>query len=452
MAKTIDMTQGKPSKLLLQFAFPVLIGNLFQQLYTLVDRVIVGQFVGANAFSAVGSTNALSMMFMSMCMGTAIGTGVVVSQYFGAKDQKNTAKAIANGAYVNVIVALIMTVVALLATKPILILLNTPATLMDDAVSYMRVFMGGLLAVSLYYTPFSILRALGDSKTPLIFLAFCSVLNIILDIIFVVPLGMGVEGAAIATVMAQAIAAVLCMIYAFKKVPQFRDAVHYMKPDGVIIRQTLKVGIPTGFQYSLMYISSIALQRVVNGFGESVIGAFTSTTQIELLVQQIYAALGTAMVTYTGQNIGAGKTDRVKQGMRSAMQISGIVSVILLAVFWLGGNLVMSIFVPDQDIISLASSGIRITSLFFMALGVVQVLRYLLNGAGDSVYALVNGIVEIIARIGFAFLLTAVPFIGMWGIWLTTGLTWLVTAVFAFWRYKGGAWMSKSLVTGKGND
>lgn len=452
MAKTIDMTQGKPSKLLLQFAFPVLIGNLFQQLYTLVDRVIVGQFVGANAFSAVGSTNALSMMFMSMCMGTAIGAGVVVSQYFGAKDQKNTAKAIANGAYVNVIVALIMTVVALLATKPILILLNTPAALMGDAVSYMRVFMGGLLAVSLYYTPFSILRALGDSKTPLIFLAFCSILNIILDIIFVVPLGMGVEGAAIATVMAQAIAAVLCMIYAFKKVPQFRDAVHYLKPDSVIIRQTLKVGIPTGFQYSLMYISSIALQRVVNGFGESVIGAFTSTTQIELLVQQIYAALGTAMVTYTGQNIGAGKTDRVKQGMRSAMQISGIVSVILLAVFWLGGSLVMSIFVPDQDIISLASSGIRITSLFFMALGVVQVLRYLLNGAGDSVYALVNGIVEIIARIGFAFLLTAVPFIGMWGIWLTTGLTWLVTAVFAFWRYKGGAWMSKSLVTGKGNE
>lgn len=182
------------------------------------------------------------------------------------------------------------------------------------------------------------------------------------------------------------------------------------------------------------------------------IGAFTSTTQIELLVQQIYAALGTAMVTYTGQNIGAGKTDRVKQGMCSAMKISGIVSVILLVVFWLGGRLIMSIFVPDKDIIALASSGIRITSLFFMALGVVQVLRYLLNGAGDSVYALVNGIVEIIARIGFAFLLTAVPFIGMWGIWLTTGLTWLVTAVFALWRYRSGAWMSKSLVKGKENE
>ena len=388
MAKTIDMTQGKPSKLLVSFALPVLIGNLFQQLYTLVDRVIVGQFVGANAFSTVGATNALSMMFMSMCMGTAIGTGVVVSQYFGAKDEENTAKAIMNGAYVNVIVAVIMTIIALLATRPILILLNTPVTLMDDASAYMMVFMGGLLAVAAYYTPFSILRALGDSRTPLIFLAFCSVLNIILDLIFVIPLGMGVIGAAIATVMAQAIAAVLCIAYAIRKIPQFKMALNYRKPEGRLIIQTLKIGIPTGFQYSLMYISTIILQRVVNGFGESVIGAFTANSQMELLVQQMYAALGTAIVTYTGQNIGAGESQRVKQGMKSAMGISGIISVILIAVFWLGGDLIMRIFVPDAEIIYLAARGIRITSLFFMALGVVQVLRYLLNGAGDSVYAL----------------------------------------------------------------
>ena len=388
MAKTIDMTQGKPSKLLVSFALPVLIGNLFQQLYTLVDRVIVGQFVGANAFSAVGATNALSMMFMSMCMGTAIGTGVVVSQYFGAKDEENTARAIMNGAYVNVIVAVIMTIIALLATRPILILLNTPVTLMDDASAYMMVFMGGLLAVAAYYTPFSILRALGDSRTPLIFLAFCSVLNIILDLIFVIPLGMGVIGAAIATVMAQAIAAVLCIAYAIRKIPRFKMALNYRKPEGRLIIQTLKIGIPTGFQYSLMYISTIILQRVVNGFGESVIGAFTANSQMELLVQQMYAALGTAIVTYTGQNVGAGESQRVKQWMKSAMGISGIISVILIAVFWLGGDLIMLILVPDAEIIYLAARGIRITSLFFMALGVVQVLRYLLNGAGDSVYAL----------------------------------------------------------------
>ena len=446
MERALDLTEGRPAKLIIQFALPIFIGNLFQQLYTLVDRVIVGQFVGADAFSAVGATNALSMMFMSMCMGTAIGAGVVVSQFFGAKDEESTAKAIMNGAYVNVIVAVIMTVIALLTIRPILRLLNTPLSLMGDAVSYMMVFMGGLLAVTAYYTPFSILRALGDSKTPLIFLVFCSVLNIVLDLIFVVPLGMGVIGAAVATVMAQAIAAVLCISYALKKVPQFRLALKYIKPDGKFIRQTLKIGIPTGFQYSLMYISTITLQRVVNGFGESVIGAFTATSQMELLVQQIYAALGTSMVTYTGQNMGAGKTQRVKLGMRAAMGISGAASILMIAVFWIGGNLIMRIFVSDAEIISLSAIGIRITSMFFMALGVVQVLRYLLNGAGDSMYALLNGIVEILSRIGFAVWLTSISVIGMWGIWLTTGLTWMVTAVFAFWRYKSGTGMEKSLV------
>lgn len=244
MANTLDMTAGSPAKLILRFALPVFAGNLFQQLYTLVDRIIVGQFVGANAFSAVGATNSLSMMFMSMCMGTAIGTGVVVAQYFGARDEKNTAAAIANGAYVNLVV-----------------------------------------------------------------------------------------GAAIATVMAQAIAAILCIAYAYRKVPQFREAFHYAKPDKRLLKQTLQAGLPTGFQYSLMYISGIVLQRIVNGFGESVIGAFTATSQMETLVQQIYAALGTSMVTYTGQNAGAGKTERIRQGMKSAMLISAVISIGLLAVF-----------------------------------------------------------------------------------------------------------------------
>lgn len=296
------------------------------------------------------------------------------------------------------------------------------------------------------HTPFSILRALGDSKTPLIFLILCSLLNIVLDIIFVVPLQMGVAGAAIATILSQAIAAVLCLTYAYKKVPYMRMAVKNMKPNKKLIVQTMKVGLPTGVQYSLMYVSTIVLQSVVNGFGESTIGAFTSVSQMELLVQQIYAGLGTSMVTYTGQNIGAGEIERVKLGMRSAMKICAILSVVLLAVFWIGGDLIMTIFVPNQEIISISAKGIRITSLFFMALGTVQITRYLLNGAGDSVYSMMNGGIEIVARIAFVFILTAIPFVGMWGIFITTGLTWLVTALFALWRYKKGAWMKKSFV------
>ncbi len=397
---TVDMTKGSPIKLLLQFSIPILIGNLFQQTYTLADRIIVGRFVGDNAFSAIGATNALSMTFMSMCMGVAIGTGVVVSQYFGAKDEKGTAASIANGSYTCLIISIIMTLIALVTTKPILVLLNTPKSLMHDALIYMYIFMGGLIAVSAYFTPFSILRALGDSKTPLIFLVFCSLLNIVLDILFVVVFKTGVAGAAFATVLSEAIAAILCII----------------------------------------------LQRIVNGFGEAVIGAFTATTQIELLVQQIFSALGAAMVTYTGQNIGAGKQDRISQGVAAAMKISAVASAVLLVVFWLFGRPIMSIFVTNTDIISIAANGIRITSVFLMGLGSVQILRYMLNGAGDSMYALMNGGVEVIARVVFAISLTAIPFIGMLGIWITTGLTWTVTAIFALIRYKHGAWRNKKLV------
>lgn len=443
---TVDMTKGSPLKLLLQFSIPILIGNLFQQVYSLADRIIVGRFVGDQAFSAIGATNALSMMFMSMCMGAAIGTGVVVSQYFGAKNEKGTAASIANGSYTCILIAIIMTIIALIATKPILILLNTPQSLLPDALTYMYIFMGGLIAVAAYYTPFSILRALGDSKTPLIFLVFCSLLNIVLDLLFVIVFKAGVPGAAFATVLSEAVAAILCIIYAFIKVPQFKLAFVHRKIDKDLILKTFKVGIPTGFQYALIYVSSIVLQRIVNGFGESVIGAFTATTQIELLVQQIFSALGSAIVTYTGQNIGAGKHDRISKGIVAAMKISAVVSIVLLVVFWALGHPIMSIFVTNESIISIAANGIRITSLFLIALGGVQILRYMLNGAGDSMYALMNGAVEVIARVAFAISLTAIPFIGMWGIWLTTGLTWSVTAIFALFRYKHGVWKEKKLV------
>ena len=292
---------------------------------------------------------------MSMCMGAAIGTGVVVSQYFGAKDKKGTAFSRANGSYTCILIAFVMTAIALLTTKPILLLLNTPQSLLPDALTYMYIFMGGLIAVAAYFTPFSILRALGDSKTPLTFLVLCSLLNIVLDLLFVVVFKTGVAGAAIATVLSEAIAAVLCIIHAFIKVPQFKLAFKYRKINKVLITKTLKVGVPTGLQYALIYVSSIVLQRIVNGFGESVIGAFTATTQIELLIQQIFSALGSAIVTYTGQNIGAGKHDRIHQGVTASMKISAVVSAILLAVFWIFCKPIMSIFVTNNEIISIAT-------------------------------------------------------------------------------------------------
>lgn len=336
-----------------------------------------------------------------------------------------------------------MSAFALLITRPLLILLNTPVSLLEDAVNYMSVSLGGLIFVIIYYIPFSILRSLGDAKTPIIFLATCSILNIVFDLVFILIFHTGVEGTAIASLLAQGIAGILCFAYAIKKYSYFQKAIKEAKFDRSIARQILKICIPMGFQYSLIYLSSSILQWVINGFGTSVIGAFAATSQIENLIQQPFTALGTAIATYTGQNIGAGKTERIKQGLISALKICASYSLILLLVFWVFGKLAMNMFVSDTVIIENAVTGIHITSTFFMALGMSQILRYLLNGTGDSAYSMANGILEIVCRLVFVFALTNISFIGQWGIWWTTALTWLCTALFSLWRYKSGKWKQK---------
>jgi putative MATE family efflux protein len=440
------MTQGKPAPLILKFAFPLIVANLCQQGYSVVDNIIVGRWVGANAFSSVGATIALTNIFTAMCWGSTIGLGVVIAQYFGAKDEKNTEAAIINGFYVCFAIAILMTVAALLLTKPLLRLLDTPEELIEDAATYMRVISGGLVAVTAYHSGFSALRAFGDSKTPLFFMIGANVLNVGLDLLFVIPLGMGVFGAALATVLSQLIAAVCCLGYAFRTFDYFKRALRYLKPNKRLIGQILKIGIPSGFKYSLIFLSSSVLQWVINGFGASVIGAFTATSRIEMLIEQPFAGLANAFVTYTGQNIGAGRFERVKQGMWVETWASALFSLVLLLIFWTAGDVVMGIFVDDSGIVSFAARGIRITSVFFFAMGMSRVLRNLLNGAGDSFYSMVNGIVEIVGRIGLALFLTRVAFIGVWGIWVATCLTWVMTMCFALWRYKSEAWMSKSLV------
>jgi putative MATE family efflux protein len=301
------MTQGRPTPLILKFALPIIIANVFQQIYGVVDNAIVGRWVGANAFAALGTTNALTNTFMAFCWGSTLGFGVVVAQYFGAKDEKNTAASIVNGFYVCFAVALVMTALGLLLTRPLLRLLNTPDALMQDAETYMRVIIGGLLTVTAYHAGFSALRAFGNSKTPLYFMIGANVLNVGLDLLFIIPLDMGVFGAALATVLSQLIAAVCCIAYAFKTFPQFKEALRHLKPSKILLTKLLKISLPLGFQHSLIFISTAALQRIINGFGTSIIGAFTATSRIELLVEMPFAGLASAIVTYTGQNIGAGR-------------------------------------------------------------------------------------------------------------------------------------------------
>lgn len=441
-----SMTEGNPAKLLLMFTLPMLIGNLFQQFYNMVDSIIVGRFVSANALAAVGATGSLNFLFFSMSFGISAGVGVVISQYFGAQNDDMVERSIVNGLYLLAIVSAIMTVISVGLARAVLVLLNTPESILEDAVTYMRVSCAGILAVAAYNGIAAILRALGDSKTPLYFMVVSCFINIGLDLLFILGFRWSVMGAALATVIAQLIAAIGSFIYAYMKIPYFKNALYKLELKMMIIEKCFTLGLPIAIQNSLIAFSCIFLQRVVNGFGESVVAANTALGRIEQLVQQPYSSLGAAITAYTGQNIGAGKLDRVKKGYRIGVIFVLIFSLIMLIPGQLFGKQIVGIFVQDIEVIEIGAKGFSITSWFYFMLGMIYVARSVLNGAGDAVYSMINGLMEIVGRIGFAVPLTKIPMIGMWGIFYTTGLTWALVGIVSIARYKQGKWIHKGLI------
>ena len=441
-----SMTEGNPTKLILMFTLPMLVGNLFQQLYNMVDSIIVGRFVGANALAAVGATGSINFLFFSMSFGISAGVGVVVSQAFGAEKPDMVERAIANGLYLLGIVSAIVSVLGVVFAKPILQMLRTPEVILNDAIIYMQVSCAGILAIAAYNGVAAILRALGDSKTPLYFMLVSCFINIGLDLLFVLQFHWSVFGVALATVIAQLVAAIGSFIYACFTISFFRVKKEHREIRMDIAGKCFQLGLPIALQNSMIAISCIFLQRVVNGFGESVVAANTALGRIEQLVQQPYGSLGAAITTYTGQNIGAGKVDRVKKGYRVGFVCVVIFSLIMLIPGQFFGRQIVGIFVQDEAVISIGAKGLAITSWFYFFLGMIYVARSVLNGAGDAVYAMINGLMEVAGRVGFAVPLTMIPFIGMWGVFLTTGLTWALTGIVSMHRYKKGEWAKRVMV------
>lgn len=450
-SQTNDMTVGKPSKLLLAFAVPMLIGNLFQQLYNMVDSIVVGNFVGANALAAVGATSSLNFLFVSLCMGLAAGIGIIISQYYGARDYSSIRKSISTAAYTVIGAAIIMGIFGIVLARPVLMLLNTPAAILDDAVIYMRISCAGMICVGAYNGVAAILRALGDSLTPLIFLVVACVINIVLDLLFVIVFQMGVAGVALATIIAQLAAAAGCLIYSMKKVEYFRIPKKEFRPDYWIFKKCVRIGVPVALQNSFIAFSCIILQSVVNGFGEVVVAAYTVGNRFEQLVQQPMNSLGAAIATFTGQNIGAGDIGRVKKGYRTGSLLMTAFSLIMIPIAFFGGEAIMRMFTKEAEVIAIGSQGIRITSLCYVFLGMIYVSRNVLNGAGDIKITLITGLIEVVGRVGFAKPLTMIAAIGYWGIWITNGLTWFLTAAVGCGRYWSGKWKDKSVVTMKKN-
>ncbi|WP_139902702.1 MATE family efflux transporter [Clostridium thermarum] len=441
-----DMTEGNEVSLLIKFSLPMLLGNIFQQFYNMVDSIVVGKFVGANALAAVGSTGSLNFLFFSLCSGLSVGTGIIISQYFGAKKEARVKRAIANSVYVIGIVGIIMSILAAALARPVLQAMNTPPEILEDATAYLRIVSGGMIGVASYNAIAAMLRALGDSKTPLIFLIVASIINVVLDLILVLVFGLGVLGVAYATVSSQLISAVGCIIFAWKKNPYFKLDKSHWKVSESIIKKCIRIGVPVAIQNSMIAVSLVALQRVVNGFGEVAVAAYTATSRVEQLIQQPFNSLSAAMSTFSGQNMGSNKLDRVKKGYHKSILIVAGFSILALLGAQFGGRAMMEVFVKDEAVISLGAKAIKITSCFYFPLGMIYITRGLLNGTGDSLYAMINGFVEVMGRVGFSSVLAAVPAFGVWSIWATSGLTWTITAIASVIRYRQGQWKKKSLV------
>ena len=430
-----DMTTGSPAKHILTFALPLLIGNLFQQLYNMVDSIVVGNYVSANALAAVGGCGSMNFLFFSLSSGLGAGIGIIVSQYFGAKSDKNVRITIANSIYVLGGAALFVSIIGIIISPYILRLLLVPEKIISDSILYMRTTCSGIVAVACYNGVASILRALGDSKTPLYFLILSSIINVILDLVFVLAFRMGVFGVAFATIISQAVSAVSCILYAYRKNPYFRLTRNELRPEWSIISRSFQLGVPIALQNSMIAVSCMALQGIVNTFGETVMAAYTITGRIEQIIQQPYGSLAAALTTYTGQNVGAGKWKRVEKGFRQATLMALAFSLVMLPVIYCFGTQIAGIFVKEKDVIEIGARALRISSLFYFGLGMIYVPRAVLNGCGDAMFAMINGLTEVVCRIGYSQVFTRITVLSFWSIWITTAATWVTTALVCVFRY-----------------
>lgn len=449
MSRTItrDMTNGSPAKLILKFSGPMLIGNIFQQLYNMVDSMVVGKFVSKDALAAVGATGSSMFLVFGLTFGLSAGVSIVISQYFGAGDLSKVRRSIATATYMLLIAAVIMGVVGFVASRPLLELLGTPIEVIDQSERYMKISFLGILGIVSYNGIAAILRALGDSITPLIFLIIASILNVVLDLLFVVVFHMGVPGVAIATIISQSVSGIGCIIYALYKVEILRIPIKEFKPDREIFSKCIRLGIPVALQNSFISISMMSLQFVINSFQATIMAAYTVVNRIEQLVMQPSMSLGAAVASFTGQNIGAGRIDRAKKGMESSIIIIVAFSIFMLPVMYFGGEYIMKLFTKKEDfeVVRNGVEGIRITSLFYSFLGLIFVTRNFLSGAGDIKIPMIMGLIEVVVRVAVSIYLSGL--IGFHGIFWASALTWFATGIFGLIRVVSGKWKNKSIIS-----
>ena len=432
---TKDMTTGSPMKLILGFSIPLFFGFLFQQFYNIVDTIIVGRFLGVDDLAAVGSTGSINFLIIGFCIGVCCGFSIPVSHKFGAGDYVGMRKMVANCTWLSGLFAVVMTVLTTFFCRQILTLMKTPADIIEGAYKYIWVIFLGIPVTYLYNMLSGIIRALGDSKTPVIFLLISSVLNIGLDLFFIVVLHMGVAGAAWATVISQGISGVLCLLYMIKKF----DILHIQKEEWAVESQMMltlcNMGIPMGLQYSITAIGSVILQTATNTLGSIAVASTTAAGRIGGFLACPFDAMGSTMATYSGQNVGAGKLERVGQGMRSCIWLGAGYSVIALLVSVLFGKQLATLFVEGTETVILENVRLFliINTVCYFPLALVNIIRFTIQGVGFPRFAILAGVFEMIARALAGIVL--VPAFGFVGACLGSPIAWILADAFLIPAY-----------------
>ena len=434
-----DMTKGNPMKIILMFSIPVLMGNLFQQFYNMVDTIIVGQYLGSDALAAVGSTGCLMFLVLGFANGIAQGFGVMVSHAFGAKNEKLLKHYVALAIILTVIVSAVLTIPTVLASKQFLIWMNTPENILDMADAYIKAIFAGIFCTMSYNVASGLLRSIGDSKTPLYFLLGSSAGNIILDYIFVAKFQWGVSGVAWATFIAQGVSAVLALVTLLGRLQKFAGEEKQPWFDKKLFGQIMAIAIPSILQQSVLSVGNLFVQGIVNQFGSAVVAGYSGAIKLNTFAINIFMTLGSCLSSYTAQNIGAGKKERIPLGFRTGVKLSELTALPFVILYFIFSRQMMGLFLGAEsaEAISAGMAFLKIVSPWYFMIAIKLMTDGIIRGSGAMVYFVVATVPDLILRIGFALVLT--KSFGSTGIWMAWPFGWIVatTLTLIFYRKLG---------------
>lgn len=443
------MLNGSPAKSMILFALPMIIGQIFQQVYSMVDSIIVGKFRGEESLAAVGASTVVCFVFLGIAIGLSIGCGVVISQFFGAGKISKMKTALFTSIISMLVISLILTVIGLIIAEPLLKLLQTPENIIADALIFLKIYIIGLFSIFLYNVCNSIFNALGKSMISLVFLIFSSILNVLLDLFFVLKLGMGVDGVAWATLIAQTIAGVSAFISLMFYIKKIGPGENYKYYDRNLLPLMGKIAVPSMIQQTVVSVGFLFFQALINGYGVAVVAGYTAASKLDSIGIIPMLSVGNAISTFTAQNMGAEKLDRIKKGFRAALMLSMGISLTITIIVLLFGRQLVGIFMDTGEsaqAINIGVQYIRTVGAFYVVCGIMNVTSSVLRGAGDINYSLLSVIMNFVLRIIAAYILAAIFIGSSAAIWWSTPFGWFIGFVVSYLRYRTGKWKLKSVV------